>query len=258
MALVYKYTPSIRLEGLLKSGTVAFPLASQLNDPFESSVESAAARILEGHATVRIPGLWWRPGSLSYLMGTDGKTPTENAGRAFRLLNRFRGDVGVLSLTSEPLSVLMWSHYAENGAGVCVGFDADDEWFARAPASLSEMSSLFCLREVQYSASFPSVGSDREAEPDYPERVVEAAFFTKYGVWSYEQEIRLLRPVAGLTVTNGIALDAIPLSAIREVIVGPRATPETLTMARTLSSALRGCVCRRAECKPSEYAMNLV
>ena len=46
-------------------------------------------------------------------------------------IDRITGELGVLSLTEDPLSQQMWAHYASQGAGFVVGFDADDPLSSR-------------------------------------------------------------------------------------------------------------------------------
>lgn len=160
-------------------------------------------------------------------------------------------------MTSDPLSVLMWSHYADNGRGICIGFDAGDEWFSGRPTGeFADFQDLFQLKKVNYSQMFPALGTERESEHNYVASAIEIAFFTKSFHWAYESEQRLLRPVGTLETSKGVALDFIPPSSIREVIVGPRASSELEEEARNLAVRLENCICCRAECAPSDYAMN--
>jgi hypothetical protein len=118
----------------------------------------------------------------------------------------------VLSLTEDSRNELMWAHYAATGHGFVIEFDADDPFFY-------SRGGKNCLHKVNYS---DEVANELIEDP-------EAALLSKGVRWGYEQEWRLFRKVGtenALVSVNGenIHLFELPTSAIRRVILGPRAT----------------------------------
>ncbi|MBU0903419.1 MAG: DUF2971 domain-containing protein [Gammaproteobacteria bacterium] len=100
------------------SGRVYFPTPSKFNDPFELS------------AKVNI--------STSPLLDQLSTREKEEVQRIFRLRTpeavseEWRGKIGILCLTEDPLNILMWSHYAHNHTGICIGFDTESSPFNSA------------------------------------------------------------------------------------------------------------------------------
>jgi hypothetical protein len=85
-------------------------------------------------------------------------------------------DVGILCLSSSWMSMLMWSHYAEQHKGICVGFKSGMDVFQTA-------------LHVDYVADFPII---RRPEDDN-KTMFEKTFFMKAECWKYENEWRILK-----------------------------------------------------------------
>lgn len=186
--------------------------------------------------------------------------PTENAS-AFgeQLNNRFREDIGrkfrVLCLSSNPKSALMWSHYASSHGGIVIGIDPKTQGFHRGlnpdgceiRYSTSRTSTKLPL--AFYQTPCVEVLDDRGNiinSPDQPvqsdgglwisfreyRRQIEAtsiaALSNKAQDWHYEQEVRFIYDLSQhstqLVYANGRHFVAIPLEALREIIVGFRAS----------------------------------
>lgn len=81
-------------------------------------------------------------------------------------------DTGVFSLSAEPASNLMWSHYGDAHRGICVAFDF---------AALSGI----CPMPMKYSAERPSYNMFRNVVA-----LEELGFLRKSLDWAYEQEWR--------------------------------------------------------------------
>jgi hypothetical protein len=105
------------------------------------------------------------------------------------------GETGVLSLSAEPASNLMWSHYADAHRGICIEFD-----FA--------LLRVICPLPVTYSDERPSFNMIKDITA-----LTECAFLRKSAEWSYEQEWR----AAGLWWSGSFKL---PNKAITGVILG--------------------------------------
>jgi hypothetical protein len=125
--------------------------------------------------------------------------------------------VGVLSLSEDPLSLLMWSHYAHSHQGLVLEFDTNSELFLPPPGVHKEFSGP---HKVLYSTKRLTIDLDT-GDLDF--------LRAKPAEWGYEKEWRLLRPLnkADHVVHNpsspfDIHLYKIPIGTIRSVLVGDR------------------------------------
>ena len=114
-------------------------------------------------------------------------------------------NVGVFSMSSQPLDLLMWPHYADNHAGVCVRFASD-----------ALVNAQHMPMRVTYSCERPVTNPILEE----PEVMLHKAALTKGLPWAYEQEWRLiLNRLGGRVVRVGPPV-------ISGVILGARVSPE--------------------------------
>ena len=113
---------------------------------------------------------------------------------------------GVLCLSGEPRSLLMWSHYANGHRGVCIGFDGSctNEFFGKA-------------LKVTYPDS-----DDRPPVKlnDGSWEQTDKILFTKAHSWRYEKEWRIFDK----DCPPGKQI--FPASALKEVIIGCAMTDE--------------------------------
>lgn len=117
------------------------------------------------------------------------------------LLSRY----GVLCLSEVDDNHLMWSHYAANHSGFCIGFDesvlfAMDGYIGGGPITYLKDAPLFRFFW------------------DAPELFDKAAVGCKSSAWAYEREHRLM--------FNHTGISRFPHAAIKEVIIGCRTYPE--------------------------------
>lgn len=86
---------------------------------------------------------------------------------------------GIACLSENWDSILMWSHYADNHRGYCIGFD--EKWIR------------FCqkfgkVKRVEYSNKYPEPLETSKTS----ELTFEQKYFHKSNDWKYEEEIRLV------------------------------------------------------------------
>lgn len=120
--------------------------------------------------------------------------------------------VGVVCLTPDPNNYLMWSHYANNHTGFCIGFDEE------ITTSLDD--TLFSY-EVNYQNEIPIFRYFYESVGDFN----KAVFFTKSKSWEYEKEFRVVTEGHGVRIFNR--------TLIKEVIIGCRAPRKLEKYARS-------------------------
>jgi len=235
--ILYKYTKFQHFLSIVERGTLAFPLVSQLNDPCESSIESALSHL---RTLERLPPLAHKP-VVEYRVGQfkdvginplyDESLPkieenrrragqNEGLKRLERVLEHFRDKVGVLSLTADPANAVMWAHYADQSRGVCVGIEFDRPGFESYRPSepfYEEFATVFRMGQVAYRKIRPGLQTDVDTAT-----YIHDAFFTKFEDWAYEREWRLLRPHRDCLNVPGVpvALYQIPAGCIAHVVMG--------------------------------------
>lgn len=111
--------------------------------------------------------------------------------RKTELLKYCRKHLGILSLTSDPLNEVMWSHYADIYKGVCIGFSTEKlvQAIVEKGEVLGHFDELFALQKVYYTNYTP------KGLEDVVEDFLINAFTTKTVRWKYEEEYRLLRTI---------------------------------------------------------------
>jgi len=141
------------------------------------------------------------------------------------IASRLNHSIGLLCLSARWNSTLMWSHYANDHRGFCVGFDITHPFFSTDHIAKGGWGPI---QTVDYSDLRPQVRLEH-----LPTEEVVKLLTTKHTDWSYERELRLVRSLHEadkvLQVVNGlqIALYRVPHVSIREMYAGARA-PQSL------------------------------
>ncbi|MBT6050080.1 MAG: DUF2971 domain-containing protein [Candidatus Scalindua sp.] len=86
-------------------------------------------------------------------------------------------DIGVLCLSSSNDNMLMWSHYADNHQGFCLGFRMIG-------------SDIFKARMVDYVGKYIAIRIEDFA--DKLDRYIKDVIFNKASDWEYEEEYRIV------------------------------------------------------------------
>lgn len=128
-------------------------------------------------------------------------------------------NVGILSLTSNPRSELMWSHYADSHRGMVLEFDEKSPFFNRRRSTKDE---FYHLRKVEYlnpAERAVNLMTDLEGA---------RVFCAKHSQWSYESEQRVLSPLKDMSFIevgdDRIYLEEFPKSALIGIILGCRSS----------------------------------
>lgn len=123
--------------------------------------------------------------------------------------------IGILCLTEKNNNLLMWSHYAESHKGICVEFDTSNPFFNQ---KRSDKDDLYHLRKIDYRSTRPLLTLTKMSAVD--------CFLTKSNHWEYEQEWRMVVPLADadkqlpLPSQEIIHLFKVPSTAIKAVYLG--------------------------------------
>ena len=123
-----------------------------------------------------------------------------------KLLKQFR----VICFTMAENNHLMWSHYACNHQGFCIGFD--ESRFNRVPGFVAS-------GPIEYGTDAPEFNYYTDTQED----LTKAAFFHKSSEWAYEKEYRVV-----LDTDEAFAIGG---DGIQEVLLGCRAYSELRSFA---------------------------
>jgi hypothetical protein len=218
--ILYKYMSPEGALKVLEGNSIAFSIASEFNDPFETQAgypvqpSNPIEELFEGIRSWAKRHIW-----------------TENS--------------GVLSLTRTPINPLMWSHYASKHHGAVIGFDADTAGFCDESKCLipAQYGSIIYTQTRPISAALTrpkggpiSVGHTHHYPAGHHEKL-SLLFLQKPMCWSYEEEVRVVKCIAdrdGEGVNDSGQFDLIetegrrlycyklPEGSIREIYLGLR------------------------------------
>ncbi len=125
--------------------------------------------------------------------------------------------VGLFCLSQRYDALPMWAHYANNAKGLAVEFrDLETVFTGDDTGVLSEPV------PVRYEQEKQGVTFDPKSH--------ESLFFTKFQDWSYEQEVRIVLPLAEcqqhISSTSTLHFQEIPHACIARLIIGWNMKPD--------------------------------
>lgn len=86
-------------------------------------------------------------------------------------------ECGIFSMSKNNNNILLWSHYANSHAGICIEFKVDEEFFGHAS-------------KITYSDDYPKV--DYLKNIIFDKNQADKAILTKSKLWQYEEEYRII------------------------------------------------------------------
>lgn len=142
-----------------------------------------------------------------------------------------------------PNDVLMFSHYADNHRGLCVGFDTRQ---LIASFTAKNMPLLAHIRPVRYFPTMPKF--NLQAQP--------ALIATcKCDIWTYENEFRLFIANGSSLAPSGVF--NFDREVITEVIFGCKATDDTVAACKSFTNDLPSCIRKKAIQIPNKFGVHL-
>jgi hypothetical protein len=208
--ILYKYASAKTASQIIANGTLWFSVASQMNDPFETA---AGAGLMSN-------------GNLKFWA---------------EFKRNFQNDTGfrTLCLTREPLSPLMWAHYADQHRGIVLGIDTELAGlndFTRCVIPAQHGSIRYTRTKPKHAyEALPAVANGPRFQDGFDPRALtflERNFLFKSAEWHYEEEVRIVKTTNSLIVQLGRSPAAyqppdgmplyIPASAIKEIYLGQR------------------------------------
>ncbi|MFA4893941.1 DUF2971 domain-containing protein [Brevundimonas sp.] len=199
-----------------------FAQASSFNDPFDSypfftldstpeQYEAYLRHVVDKANTDTSEGV--RQRVFAYLMGLS---PEQIAHQLQQASGLHLQGLAVCCLSAVNDQVLMWSHYADSHAGICLRF--------RTRPLSGDIPDL--AYRVSYSADRPVVNRATATE-DYA--ALFDAMLVKADFWEYEQEHRLFRR----EVLGGAGLESFSPDRLDGIIFGVRCGPDEQALVRT-------------------------
>ena len=137
------------------------------------------------------------------------------------IVRNMNKQIGILSLTEDPLNILMWAHYAANGSGYAIGLDESNRFFSRLPKDARDCGKI---TPVKYTDQPVEI----EIEPDQS-KIPYDLLFTKKKCWYYEKEHRIIRELSKadqIDFERNIHLYRVPHEAVSAIIIGYAATDD--------------------------------
>ncbi len=188
---------------MLNKNEVYFARRSSFNDPFDSRVRPVFEGSQEEWKTWYAGVLVRRRPDLSKqerLRLVEDMIRNERFKSVPDWVGRDYPDrAGIFCMSRCHDHLLMWAHYAESHTGLCLAFDANNEFFGRA-------------QPIEYAKPYPHV-SYLHASQDV---LTTAMLLTKADVWAYEEEWRIIDH------KNGPGLYTFPADSLKAVILGCR------------------------------------
>lgn len=148
------------------------------------------------------------PFEFTYLLGTSSGS---KAGSVEQIIADLRERVCVLCLTRSNVNPLMWAHYADSHRGFVVEYDVDDEFLTspvynlvpvqegvvaypeEKPDTFLSDKNIAAIHQVFLQGCGDSVSLVKTHLP-----IVQALYLKKHKVWSYEEEVRVVKLVDSL------------------------------------------------------------
>lgn len=181
MDILYKYYSKLDL-AYFKNPTIKISNTDKLNDPFERIVDKNLMELVlnqypEINEKTRHPDL----------------APSFNEVNFLLLLSQ----VGVVSLSETPRNLLMWSHYANQYKGLCIGYKSDflDHYKDKEHHALP---TIFHPVKVNYDTSRYDPLTDiftANDEQDLRKQIIQMSLLRKGNDWLYEKEHRSIIPL---------------------------------------------------------------
>ena len=226
--ILYKYRPfNTNTISCLLNKEIFFSDPDRFNDPFDSEYSlnlpsnilnramDYANKLVLNEMEKRSPkeATWIRVALLDIIRQNDEdylKYYLVKILANLRLFNKI--NIGIYSMSSINNNILMWSHYARNHTGICIGFDSNIHPFSNA-------------QNVSYTNQYYQFNSKTFKNKKY----VLEPFLRKSSHWRYEKEYRIISEEGG-------GLIQFNPKAIKRIYFGCRSSNHTIKMVQLLVS----------------------
>ncbi|EPP5774571.1 DUF2971 domain-containing protein [Vibrio cholerae] len=241
----YKYMNQRTLRLLLRNKTIKFTDPLKFNDPMDSTVPELKLDVKRLKDTminvvaIDYPELNDYQSDLkNHLSADERKLKKDIKLISDKLLNDWSDIIShfrVLSLTTRPDNLLMWSHYADEHRGVVVKFKKDPSFgtpkkvnYKNGHQSLNNAFNLMASLVVKMEAKGGFNEKHSDMLSDVIMKIMHKYFFMKMSEWSYENEYRIVYPESNVKIKKiNSNLDVVDVdeSDIESIIIGSSVSP---------------------------------
>jgi DUF2971 family protein len=218
---------------IITHGEVYFASAESFNDPFDCTIdphfdEIDPRRIRErAEASLKRDHPDWSQARITEEVERDDPvTRLRDPEHQRKFLSDFRErrrlNFGILSLSAQHLDNLMWSHYANDHKGFCVGFAGSELHRIIEPEMPSPWlhdNRFFHHKVIEYARHYPQWPV---AQGPIDEEFIFKSITTKSSEWTYEKEHRIILHDDGRSekLTPRQRRVPFPPRALSEIILG--------------------------------------
>ena len=209
---LYKY---VNFENLLKilDGSIRFTQPGAFNDPFEMVPELHVPESFGSkEISINFSLMASRRKSSMNELEVDFESDHCNDVNSRKILSSLNQSIGVLCLSRNGSSLLMWSHYADSYSGAIIEVDESHEFFDG-------------IIEVEYRKHRPKKDITSYVENKNPVPIAELCVKPKD--WEYEAEVRVIRNLLDCNCVGDnqgypVFVMDFPMECIKSVILGER------------------------------------
>lgn len=178
-------------EDLLKN-ILFFPSRSQLNDPFDAQIPTrydlCNEKELDKHLEELLKKKGENPNNFNQMKAKAKERLEQDSPSYENMDDEFiEKTVGILSLTEDINSLLLWAHYTSKHTGFCVELNAQI-LNTIIDSEFNINKDLAFIFKVKYRKRFPIINPCRHSI----EQRMQLQFLTKSEDWKYEKEWRIL------------------------------------------------------------------
>lgn len=241
----YKYMNQSTLMLLLRKKTIKFTDPAKFNDPMDSTVPELElnTKLLKDTMISVVARdfpefIEYQSDLKNYLSADEKNWKKEIKVISNELLNSWSDIIShfrILSLTTKPDNLLMWSHYADEHRGVVVKFKKKPSFgspqkvnYKNGHQSLNNAFNLMASAVVKEEAKGGFNDKHSDIFSDITLKIIQRYFFMKMSEWSYENEYRIVYPESNAKVRKiNSNLDVVEVneSDIESIIIGSSVSP---------------------------------
>lgn len=177
--------------------------SSYLSEPKKKHLFNEIKKAKNSRAAVDVIQRFYKSIGINYTLLTLKERYKEMS----KQINSF----GILSLTEDPVNMLMWSHYGDQHKGIVLGIEIDEEESCKQVEYKNEFPKIdMSLSNAHFSMNFQSPENiSREYTIELTDQIINDIFYHKAECWNYEKEWRIINQKFGLANYPGKLVEVI-------------------------------------------------
>ena len=186
---------------MIKKGEIWLSSARNFNDPFDTAITHSFDELYEpiaedwARAVVKREIPYLAPDELETYVSkklSEIRNDSDYIKRAKdRIIEIQYNKFGICAFSESYNNILLWSHYARNHTGVCIGFDIN-VIINYANQIAEREKELLDLVKVRYSNEYPKFSLFKSVLNEDDLTDIFNLLYTKSSNWSYEKEYRMI------------------------------------------------------------------